>query len=119
MLPFLPKHPQIQYWDGFNLNQHPLLLMGRRSTRSRGSWIQIGWGGISNTRSHMRDMGRNMMNGYSEMIYLRTLVQNPSRIMRHNSTPNILLRSITQMRSGLEPRAIDLSRRDKKTYSET
>src|SRR5258706_8416115 len=119
MLPSLQSHLLIQYWDEFNLNQLLLLLMDRRNTRSRGFWTQIGWEGISNTRSHMRDMERNTMSGYSEMIYLRTLVQNPLRIMKHNFMPGILLRNITQTKSRLEPKVEDLSRKDKKTYSKT
>src|SRR5258708_34584138 len=110
----LPKRPQIQYLGGFNLNLLPLLSMDRRSTRSRGSWIQIGWENISNTRSHTRDMERNTMSGCSETIYLRTLVQNPLRIMNRNFMPNTLRQSITRTKSGSELRVEGLSRKDKK-----
>src|SRR5258706_3842331 len=119
MLLSLLRHPQIQYWDEFLQNPLLSLLTDRMNTRSGGSWIQIGWESISNTRSHTKDMERNMMNGYLGMIYLRTLGRNPLRTMNRNSMPNILQQSITQMRSGLGLRVEGLSRRDKKTYSET
>src|SRR5258706_9882578 len=110
---------QTQYWDGFLQNPLLSLLMDKTSTRSRSSWIQIGWESISNTRSHMRDMGRNTMNGYSEMTYLRISVQNPLRTTNRSSMPNIPQRNITRMTLRSERKDEDLSRRDKKTYSET
>src|SRR5258706_10382299 len=119
MLLSLQEHLRIQYWEGFLQNQLLSLLMDRTSTRSKGSWIQIGWESISNTKSHTMDMGRSMMNGYSETIYLRILEQNPLRIMSHSFTPNTLRQNITRMKSKLELREEDLSRKDKKTYSET
>src|SRR5258706_15958371 len=119
MLLSLQGHPLTQYWDKFSLNQLPLLLMGKRSTLYRNSWTPTGWGNTSNIRSHMRDMERNMMNGCSEMICWRTLGQNPLRIMKHNSMPNTLWQSIILMRLGLEPRDKDLSRKGKKTCSES
>src|SRR5258706_16460228 len=119
MLLSLRKQFQIQYWDEFLRNPLLLLLMGRTSTRSRDSWIQIGWESISNTRSHMRDMERNTMNGYSGTIYWRILAQNPLKIMSRSFMPNTLRLNITQMKSGLGLRDDGLSRKDKKTYSET
>src|SRR5258706_7677940 len=119
MLLFLLEQLQIQYWDEFRRNLLLSLLMDKMSTLSRNSWIQIGWESISNTRSHTMVMGRNTMNGYSEMIYLRTWVQNPLRIMSHNFMPNTLQRSITRTKSGLGLKVEGLSRKDKKTYSET
>src|SRR5258706_12328095 len=119
MLLSLQKRFRIQYWDGFLRNQLLSLLTGRMNTRSRGSWIQIGWENISNTRSHMMDMGRNTMNGCLGMIYLRTLGLSLLRTMNHSSMPNILRRNITQTRSESELKVKDLSRKDKKTYSET
>src|SRR5258706_1164183 len=110
---------QTQYWDKFLQNPLLSLLMDRTSTQSRSSWIQIGWGSISNTRSHMMDMERNTMSGCSETTYLRTLGRNPLRIMSHSSIPNILLPNITRMKSGSGRRDEGPSRKDKKTYSET
>src|SRR5258706_989308 len=119
MLPSLQRHLRTQYWGEFHQSPHLSLLMGRMSTRSRSFWIQIGWENISNTRSLTKDMERNTMNGCSGMIYLRTLVQNHLRTMSHNSTPNIPQQSTIQMKSGSEQRDEGLSRKDKKTYSET
>src|SRR5258706_9411277 len=119
MLLSLQRHPQIRYGNEFLQNPPLSLLMDRMNTRSRGSWIRIGWESISNIRSHTMDMERNMMNGYSETIYLRILELNLSRIMNHNSIPSILRPNITWMRLGSGRRAGSLSRKDKKTSSET
>src|SRR5258706_3115677 len=115
----LQRHPQIQYWDESHRNPLLSLLMDRMNTQSESSWIQIGWENISNTRSHMMDMERNMMSGCSETTYLKTLVWNPSRIMSHSFMPNTLRQNITRMKSGLELKEEGLSRKDKKTYSKT
>src|SRR5258706_9119022 len=119
MLLSLQKHLQTQYWVEFLQNLLLSLLMDKMNTRSRGSWIQIGWENISNIRLHTMDMERNTMNGYSGTIYLRILGQNPSRTMNHSSIPNILLPSITRMKSGSGQKDKGPSRRDKKTYSGT
>src|SRR5258706_2884750 len=115
----LQSHLLMQYGCRFNLNQLPLLLMDKRSTQSRNSWILTGWESISSTRSHMRDMGRNTMNGYSGTICWRTLEQNLSRTMRRSFMPNTQLQNTILTRLGLEPRGEGLSRKDKKTCSET
>src|SRR5258706_9575510 len=119
MLLSLQRHLLTRYWEEFLQNPLLSLLMDRTSTRSRSSWIQIGWENISNTRSLTMGMERNMMNGYSETIYLRTWVQNPLRIMSRSFMPNTLQRNITRMKSELGLRVDGLSRKDKKTYSET
>src|SRR5258706_1064784 len=118
MLLSLQKHLQIQYWDEFLQSPLLSLLTDRMNTQSRDSWIQIGWESISNTRSHTRDMERNTMNGYLEMIYSRPLGRNPLRTMNRNSMPTILQQNITRMILESELKVEGLSRKDKKTYSE-
>jgi len=68
----------------------PVIAGDMRNMSSRSSLTPIGWGSISNIRSLMKDMEKNMMNGCSGMTSLRTWAKKALKTLKRNFMWSIL-----------------------------